>query len=157
MVRKAKISEIVQIQKLINHYAGQDLMLPRSLSELYENLRDIFVSEDGGSLLGCCALHVSWQDLAELKSLAVDESRKGKGIGRALVEAVLKEAKELKINKVFVLTYVPEFFKKYGFKKIGKEELPHKIWSECINCPKFPDCQEVPLIIELEKDAPEYR
>ncbi len=151
MVRKAKINEIVQIQKLINRYAKKDLMLPRSLSELYENLRDIFVYEDDESLLGCCALHVSWQDLAELKSLAVDESRKGKGIGRALVEAVLEEAKELKINKVFVLTYVPEFFKKYGFKEIAREELPHKVWSECINCPKFPDCQEVPLIIKLER------
>jgi len=151
MVRKAKIGEIVRIQKLINYYAGKELMLPRSLSELYGNLRDLFVYEDDGSLLGCCALHVDWQDLAELKSLAVDESRKGKGIGRALVEAVLKEAKELKINKVFVLTYVPEFFKKYGFKKISREELPHKVWKECISCPKFPDCQEVPLIIELEK------
>ena len=149
MVRKAKISEIIQIQKLINRYAKKDLMLPRGLSELYENLRDLFVSEDDGFLLGCCALHVSWQDLAELKSLAVDESHKGKGVGRALVEAVLEEAKELKINKVFVLTYIPEFFKKYGFTEIAKEELPHKVWSECINCPKFPDCQEVPLIIEV--------
>jgi len=152
MVRKAKISEIVQIQKLINRYAEKDLMLPRSLSELYENLRDLFVSEDGGSLLGCCALHVSWQDLAELKSLAVDESHKGKGIGRALIEAVLKEAKELKINKVFVLTYVPELFKKYGFKEISREELPHKVWNECINCPKFPDCQEVPMVKPLGND-----
>jgi len=151
MVRKAKISEIVQIQKLINRYAKKDLMLPRSLSELYENLRDLFVSEDGGFLLGCCALHVSWQDLAELKSLAVDEPHKGKGVSRALVEAVLEEAKELKINKVFVLTYIPEFFKKYGFKEIAREELPHKVWNECINCPKFPDCQEIPLIIELER------
>ncbi len=151
MIRKAKIGEIVRIQKLINHYAEKDLMLPRGLSELYENLRDLFVSEDGGSLLGCCALHVSWQDLAELKSLAVDESHKGKGIGRALVEAVLEEAKELEINKVFVLTYVPEFFKKYGFKEIAREELPHKVWNECINCPKFPDCQEIPMVIELER------
>ena len=150
MVRKAKISEIVRIQKLINHYAEKDLMLPRSLSELYENLRDLFVYEDDEFLLGCCALHVNWQDLAELKSLAVGESHKGKGIGRALVEAVLKEAKELKINKVFVLTYVPEFFKKYGFKEIAREELPHKVWNECINCPKFPDCQEVPMIKQLQ-------
>ena len=151
MVRKAKLGEIVQIQKIINHYAGKELMLPRSLSELYGNLRDLFVYEDDESLLGCCALHVNWQNLAELKSLAVVGSHKGKGIGRALVEAVLEEAKELKINKVFVLTYVPGFFKKYGFKEISREELPHKVWNECVNCPKFPDCQEVPLIIELER------
>lgn len=149
MIRKAEIQDIKQIQKLINSFAKQDLMLPRSLNELYENLRDFWVAEENNKLIGCCALHISWDDLAEIKSLAVEKRRQAKGIGRGLVLTCLKEAKQLGAKKIFVLTYRPDYFKKFGFKRIRNSELPHKIWAECINCPKFPNCQEVALLKKL--------
>ncbi|HUW23689.1 MAG TPA: N-acetyltransferase [bacterium] len=150
MIRKAKISDIKELQKLINFYAERGEMLPRSLNELYENLRDFLVFEEKEEILGCCALHVSWEDLGEIKSLTVKSGYTGKGIGKKLIEGCLKETKELGIKKVFALTYKPEYFKKEGFRKIEKDELPHKIWSECINCPKFPDCDEVAMLKEME-------
>lgn len=148
-MRKAEIKDIKQIQNLINCFAGQDLMLPRSLNELYENIRDFWVTEEDGKVIGCCALHISWDDLAEIKSLAVVKNTQGKGIGRELVGACLNEAKALGAKKIFVLTYKPEYFKKLGFKRIKHAKLPHKIWAECINCCKFPNCQEIALIKTL--------
>ena len=149
MIRKAKIKDIKQIQELVNYFAKRDLMLPRSLNELYENLRDFWVAEENNKLAGCCALHISWEDLAEIKSVAVAKRKQGRGIGKAMVETCLREAKEMGARKVFVLTYKPVFFKKFGFKKIKHSALPHKIWIECIRCPKFPDCQEIALLKEL--------
>jgi len=149
IARKARIQDIKQIQGLINIFAKQDLMLPRSLSELYENIRDFWVSAENRKIVGCAAMHISWEDLAEIKSLAVSKSRQGKGIGKALVDVCLKEARELGAKKVFVLTYKPEFFKKFGFKRIKHASLPHKIWVECIRCCKFPDCQEIALLKNL--------
>jgi amino-acid N-acetyltransferase len=149
MIRKAKISDIRELHKLINFYAEQGEMLPRSLNELYENIRDFLVFEERGEILGCCALHVSWEDLGEIKSLAVKPGHTGKGIGRKLIEACLEETNELGIKKVFALTFKPEYFEKKGFRKIEKDELPHKIWSECINCPKFPNCEEVAMLREM--------
>jgi amino-acid N-acetyltransferase len=149
MIRKARIEDIKQIQALINFFARQDMMLPRSLNELYENLRDFWVFEDNGRVLGCAALHVCWEELAEIKSVAVLKSHQKKGIGKRLVEACINEAIEIGAKKIFVLTYKPEFFKKFGFKKIKTSNLPHKIWAECINCPKFPDCEEVALLKKL--------
>lgn len=149
MIRKARIEDIKQIQNLINFFANQDLMLPRSLNELYESIRDFWVFEENNKVVGCCALHICWDDLLELKSLAVTKNKQDKGIGRSLIEVCLKEAKELGARKLFVLTYCPEYFKKFGFKKIRNSELPHKIWAECINCCKFPDCQEVALLKKL--------
>jgi amino-acid N-acetyltransferase len=146
MIRKAKIADIKQIQNLINCFAKRDLMLPRSLNELYENIRDFWVIEDKNRIVGCCALHISWENLAEIKSLAVEKKLHGQGLGRELVSACLNEAKALGARKIFVLTFKPMFFKKFGFKKIKNSELPHKIWAECINCCKFPDCQEVALL-----------
>ena len=146
MVRKAKIQDIKQIQELINYFAKADVMLPRSLNELYENIRDFWVFEDERKIIGCCALHVCWDDLAEIKSLAVQKSKQKLGIGKRLVEACLDESKEVGAKKIFVLTYRPEFFKKFGFKKTTTASLPHKIWAECINCPKFPDCQETAMV-----------
>ena len=124
-------------------------MLARSLSELYETTRDFFVYQSKGKVCGCCALHVDWEDLAEIKSLTVRESSQNKGIGEALLKASLKEARKLEVNRVFVLTYEASFFKKYGFREVNKSELPHKIWSECLKCPKFPDCDEAALVIDL--------
>lgn len=149
MIRKAKIKDIKQIQGLINSFAKDDLMLPRSINELYENLRDFFVFEFKGKIIGCGALHISWDDLAEMKSLAVDKKYHRKGVGRALVESCIQEARELGAKKIFVLTYAPNFFKKFSFRKITHNKLPHKIWAECIKCPKFPDCREIALIKKL--------
>ena len=150
MIRKATVPDAQEIQKLINSFAERDAMLPRALSVIYENIRDFYVLEDDdGRIIGCCALHVTWGDLAEVKSLAVSEDAHGKGYGKLLVAACLAEAKELGVPKVFALTYVPGFFEKMGFKRVDKATLPHKIWSECINCPKFPDCGEEAVTLEL--------
>ncbi|HBU08736.1 MAG: GNAT family N-acetyltransferase [Omnitrophica WOR_2 bacterium RIFOXYB2_FULL_45_11] len=149
MIRKAKIGDIKRIQELINYFAGQDLMLPRSLNILYENLRDFFIYEDKNKIVGCSALHISWDDLAEIKSLAVAKNYQNKGIGRKLAEACILEAKEIGAGRVFVLTYAPDFFKKLGFRQTAHNKLPHKIWAECINCPKFPDCRETALIKKI--------
>ena len=146
MIRKAKIKDIKKIQELIAYFAKLDVMLPRSLNELYENIRDFWVYEEKSKLLGCAALHISWDDLAEVKSLAVAKKCQGKGIGQDLVSACLAEAEVMGARKIFVLTYKPEFFKKLGFKKIKHDALPHKIWAECINCCKFPNCQEIALL-----------
>lgn len=145
MIRKAKIKDVKQMQEMINTFARQDIMLARSLSELYENIRDYWVKEEKGKVVGCAALHISWDNLAEIKSVAVLKIRQGKGIGRELINVCLDEAAGLGIKKVFMLTYKPEYFKKFGFKRVSHESLPHKIWAECINCPKFPNCQEVAL------------
>mgnify|MGYP001616843629 FL=1 len=152
MLRKATIDDVEKIYKLINDFAAKNVMLPRSLSELYENIRDLFVFIQDDTLVGCAALHIFWKDLAEIKSVAVLETTQRKGIGRKLVRVCIREARKLRIAKMFVLTYVPEFFEKCGFRKVEKETLPHKIWSECVKCHKFPDCGEIPLILELGKN-----
>jgi len=149
MIRKARIEDIKQIQEIINAFAKQDLMLPRSLNELYENLRDFWVAEDKKKVVGCAALHISWDTLAEVKSVAVARNKQKKGFGRILVSACLNEAKEMGARKVFVLTYKPEYFKKFGFKRVKHADLPHKVWAECINCCKFPNCQEIALLKSL--------
>ena len=146
MIRKAKIQDILQIQDLINTFAKQDLMLPKSLNELYENLRDFWVAEENKKITGCCALHISWGDLAEIKSLAVAKDSQRKGLGRKLVSTCLAEAKQLGAKKIFVLTYKPDYFRNFNFRKVQNSSLPHKVWAECINCPKFPNCQEIALI-----------
>ena len=148
-VRKAVIADARKIKELLSHYAGEGKLLDRSLLNIYENIRNFFVAECEGKVLGCCCLHICWEDLGEIRSLAVKEENKGKGIGKELVEECLEEAKHLGLKKVFTLTYVPDFFKKFSFENIGKEALPHKIWSDCINCPKFPDCDETALVKEI--------
>ncbi|MBM3245868.1 MAG: N-acetyltransferase [Candidatus Omnitrophica bacterium] len=145
-IRKAEIKDISQIQALINGFAKQDLMLPRSLNELYENIRDFWAIEESRKVIGCCALHISWGDLVEIKSLAVRRDKQKKGLGAVLVATCLEEAGKIGAKKIFVLTYKPDYFKKFGFKKIKNSQLPHKIWAECINCPKFPNCQEIAML-----------
>ena len=146
MVEKAKIQDVPQIHRLINYFADRDEMLPRSLSEIYENVRDYFVYRQGERMLACAALHIIWSDLAEIKSVAVAKEYQKKGIGTTLVEACLKEAESLGIPTIFCLTYQPAFFEKFGLGQIDKMELPRKVWTECFRCPKFPDCGEVALI-----------
>jgi len=137
------------MQKLINYYAMREKMLPRSLNELYENIRDFHVYTEGKNIYGTCALHVDWEDLSEIKSLAVAESKSSKGIGTKLLEQCLKDAKSLKVKKVFALTYIPAFFERFGFRIIDRKLLPHKIWSECIKCCYFPGCKEIAMMREV--------
>lgn len=149
MIRKATINDVKSIQKLISYYAQRRKMLPRSLNELYENIRDFNVYCEGKRVLGCCALHIDWEDLAEIKSLAVSRSRAGRGIGMKLLSSCMKEAKTLKVKRIFALTFVPEFFKKAGFSLIDRSKLPHKIWSECVKCIYFTNCKEIALMKEI--------
>lgn len=149
MLRKANVRDITHMQSLINFFAGKDLMLPKSLNELYENIRDFWVVTEHGKFAACAALHVCWDDLAEIKSVAVAGGRQGKGIGKSLVHACIEEARHLGIKRLFVLTYQPDYFRKFGFRRIKHAGLPHKIWAECINCCKFPNCQEIALLKQL--------
>ncbi len=122
-------------------------MIRRSLGELYESIREFLVAvDDGNRVIGCVALHVFWEDLAELKCLAVAEDAHGQGVGRKLVDACWEAARELELDSVFALTYAVGFFEHNGYRQIDKAELPHKIWNECVRCPLFPNCQEVALI-----------
>lgn len=145
-IRPARMGDVRPIHALLTIFANKGLMLPRSISSLYDSLRDFVVYEEAGTILGICALHICWDDLAEIRSLAVVEDRQKCGIGALLVESCLDEAKSLEINKVFVLTYQAPFFRKFGFEDRDKQDLPHKIWSDCIHCAKFPDCDEDALI-----------
>lgn len=152
---KAKISDAAQMHQLINYFADKGEMLARPLSEIYENIRDYFVIKEGERVIACAALHINWSDLAEIKSLAVAEESQRKGIGDCLIRACLDEAKKLGLLTVFCLTYKPGFFETLGFSTVDKVELPHKVWSECYRCPKFPDCDEIALIYRIEKSSGE--
>ncbi|MGB9701030.1 MAG: N-acetyltransferase [Thermodesulfobacteriota bacterium] len=150
-IRKAKISDVKEIQKLIEQSAKKGEMLPRSLSELYDNLRDFYVylNEEEGNIIGTCAMHICWEDLAEIRSLVVREDFQRRGIGTKLIEACLSEAITLGLYRIFALTYKPNFFLKFGFKIVDKTLLPHKIWADCIKCVKFPECDEVAVLLEV--------
>ena len=150
MIRKARMGDVKAIQTLIGEYARKGDMLPRSLSSIYENLRDYFVFENGdGEVIGSAAIHIMWEDLAEVRSLAVREGEMRQGIGTKLVEACISEAIVLGITRIFALTYRPDFFRRLGFREVDKSELPHKIWSDCLKCAKFPDCDEVALVADF--------
>ncbi len=149
MIRKAVISDAPAIQSLINPYAERGEMLPRALHDLYDNLRDFFVYEEDNHLLGVCALHISWEDLAEIRSLAVVPPATGNGIGKRLVHACLEDARALKVRRVFALTYIPAYFERLGFRPVDKKTLPHKIWHDCLYCVKFPNCDEQAVIMEI--------
>jgi amino-acid N-acetyltransferase len=150
-IRKAKMTDIKSIHRLVNAYADKNQMIPRSLNDLYENMRDLLVCEDEGQIKGVCALHVLWDNLAEIRSLAVQENSRDKGIGKLLVRRALRDAKALGIGKVFALTYYPDYFiKSFGFVEIDKTALPHKIWGDCLRCHKFPECDEVAVMKEFK-------
>ena len=148
---KARVSDVPQMHKLINSLADKGEMLARSLSEIYENIRDYFVVRQGERVIACVALRVSWSDLAEIKSLVVAEDYRRQGVGARMMAACIRETKRLGISTIFCLTYQPAFFKKFGFSQADKAELPRKVWGECYRCPKFPDCDEVALIYHLEE------
>ncbi len=145
-VRNAKISDVKVINALISSYAERDRMLFRSMADIYENLQAFTVAEADGSVVGCCALEIIWSDLAEIKSLAVDETNKEKGIGRMLVTAAIEQASLLGVPRIFALTLEPDFFEKLGFKVVEKETLPMKVWSDCARCPKQQNCDEIAVL-----------
>lgn len=149
MLRHARIPDARAIHQLLLDYANDGQLLGRSLADIYENIRDFYVYEENGEILGVGALAICWEELAEVRSLAVAKGQGGKGIGRKIVEICLEEAVELGLKKVFALTYQPDFFKKLNFYDIEKSELPQKIWGDCIKCVKFPDCDEHALAIDL--------
>lgn len=156
MIRRARMTEVPLIFKMLEISARKGELLPRSLGELYDSIRDFQVYEDElGQLLGCCALHPTWEDLGEIRSLVVNEKARKKGIGRNLVKRCLEEGKELDMRRIFVLTFNSVFFQRLEFTPISKSLLPHKIWAECIRCIHFPDCKEQALMLELQKDASE--
>lgn len=148
-IRKARLADTEDMHKLVNHYANKGLMLARSRSSLYEDIRNYSLTEEKGEILGIGALSILWVDLAEIRTLAVDEPHSRRGVGKRLVEHFLREARELGIRKVFTLTYQTEFFSKCGFTEISKEHMPHKVWKDCLNCPKFPNCDEVLMVFDL--------
>jgi amino-acid N-acetyltransferase len=149
MIRKAQIGDVKDIQKLLTYFAGKGDMLSRSLSELYEAIRDFYVDVDEERVLGTAALHIVWEDLAEVRSVAVAEEAGRRGVGSQLVQACIAEAREIGLKRLFCLTYKPDFFAKHGFRLVDKSELPHKVWGDCIKCVKFPDCDENAMILDL--------
>ena len=151
MIRKATIKDIIIIYKLLQEYSNKGKLLARPLSNLYDHVRDFSIHTDDKNnfISGCCALQFCWESLAEIRSLAVHPEYLGKKIGSKLVGSTLSEAKSFNIKKVFVLTYQPEFFKKFGFSQINRSDLPLKIWSDCITCVKFPDCDETAMMKEI--------
>lgn len=146
MIRKARISDIAQIEEIIGYYAQQGRLLPRTRQELKQTIPFFLVLNENKAILGCTALVPYSQDLAEIRSLAVKEQYKNQGRGRKLVEKILREAKKRKIKTVFAFTYTPMFFEKLGFKRVDKQKLPEKYWKDCYQCPKYPSCDEIALI-----------
>jgi len=148
-VRSANVEDVKAIHALINVYAERDQMLFRSMADIYKSLQTFLVAEAEGEVVGCCALEVIWSDLAEIKSLAIDEAHKGKGAGSMLVNAAVERTRAMKVAKVFGLTLKPGFFEKLGFKVVSKEALPMKVWSDCARCSKQQNCDETAVVKEL--------
>ena len=148
-VRKARVSDVPMIHELVNTCALEGRMLRRSLAETYERLREFFVATRGGEIVGAGALHITWENLAEIRSLAVKPSLRKGGVGSGIARRCLAEARELGITRVFALTDIPRFFHRFGFSQVAKSSLPHKVWGDCLKCPKFPNCDEDALTMEL--------
>jgi amino-acid N-acetyltransferase len=152
MIRRARVSDIPAIHRLVNEFAREELMLPLSIGEITERIRDFLVADgEGEDLAGCVAIHVTWERLVELRSLAVSRSAQGSGLGRRLVEAGLEEARALGAEEMFTLTYIPDFFLRFGFRVVDRSTLPHKVWQDCTKCTKFPDCGETALVLPLDE------
>jgi amino-acid N-acetyltransferase len=148
--RKPVIADAPAITGLINHFAEKRIMLPRAVADVWERIRDFTICELKGRVIGCVALHVLWEDMVEIRSLAVIESAQKRGVGHKLVEACLRDARLLGIPRVLALTYEPDFFKRFGFRECEKETLPRKVWKDCIYCPLFPKCGETALVLDLK-------
>jgi amino-acid N-acetyltransferase len=157
MICKAKIAHIPIIQQILGGFAKDGKLLARPLSELYTHLRDLVVAldDESGEVVGCCSLHIIWENLAEIRSLAVLDTHQGGGIGRRLVQACIAEARELGVRQLFTLTYETGFFEHLGFRVVDKNVFPQKIWVDCLQCPKFPNCDEVAMVLDLDVDEQE--
>ncbi len=152
MLRKARIDDVKTIHRMINLSAGKGEMLPRSLMDMYNSLRDfiVYCDEETSQIIGICAMNIIWENLAEVRSLYVDDAYRGKGIGRKLVEFCISEAITLGLFRVFSLTYKKDFFANLGFKEVDRSTLPEKIWADCFRCSKYPDyCDESAMVIDL--------
>jgi len=152
-IRNAKISDVEAIYSLINSYAEHDRMLFRSLADIYENLQTFSVAELDGIVVGCCALQIIWSDLAEIKSLAVEQANTEKGIGKMLVADAVEKAAQIGLPKLFALTLNPAFFEKSGFSVVEKDALPMKVWSDCAKCPKQQNCDEIAVVRNLSRES----
>ena len=148
-IHPATTFDVPAMAELINYHAQRGDMLHRSLAYLYERVRNFCICQLDSEIIGCCALEPVWADLGEVKSLAVHKDYQGKGVGKALLEQVLQNASEIGIKRVFSLTRRPEFFEKHGFRRIDRETLPHKVWSDCLACPSRDSCDEIALIREI--------
>jgi amino-acid N-acetyltransferase len=152
-IRPARVGDVPGIYEQILVFADQKLMIRRSMAELYESIREFLVAvDDENQVVGCVAVHVFWEDLAEIRCLAVAPQVQGRGVGRRLVEACLEAARELEIKSIFALTNAVGFFERCGYQRVDKSELPQRIWSECVRCPSFPNCLETALIRSTETD-----
>jgi amino-acid N-acetyltransferase len=148
-VERAHVRDAEAIHRIVNFWAARGDMLPRTMGEVYENLRDFFVVREEGETVACGALHITWADMAELKSLAVREDRQSAGYGSAITRACIEEGRELGLERLFALTYRPTFFERLGFQQVDVMTLPRKVWNECYRCPKFPGCNEIAMTCEL--------
>lgn len=151
LIRRARISDVLEIRKILRQFAASGELLARTLAELYSLVRDYYVYQEDpdGPIVGVSALHVCWEGLGELRSVAVLKDFQGKGVGTRLVETCLSEAITLGLEQVFVLTYRPEFFARFGFEVIDKNILPHIVWADCVRCSKFPECDEIALLLKF--------
>lgn len=151
IIRKATIEDIKSIHRLLHTYRHQGDLIPRPLSSLYDHVRDFTAAADGegGRVVGCCALQFCWEDLAEIRSLAVDEPYRNRGIASDLIRACIEEARTFEIRKLFSLTFKADFFQKFDFTVIDRSELPLKIWADCMLCVKFPDCEGIAMMKSL--------
>lgn len=150
-IGKAKLHDIPEMQKLVEDEVKKGVILPRSNDEVATNIRSYVLAKKDDKLIGYGALHIHSPSLAEIRSLIVDSRYRGEGIGVSIVNFCMEEAKDLGIESLLVLTYLPKFFEKLGFKEIEKTAIPeHKIWADCIKCIHFPKCDEVSLVYKIE-------
>jgi amino-acid N-acetyltransferase len=155
IIRKARMEDVKAMHRLLSDFADKRELLPRSIAEIYENLQQFYVAEHKGKLIGTCALYVTWDNLAEVKALAVEEKYQGQGIGKRLLDAVTAVAKDLHIRRLFTLTIRTGFFERFGFKHVSKDHLPHKVWTECVKCIYFPErCVEYAMVKDLHGKGP---
>ena len=145
-LHKPAVADMKSIHALLMAGASAGRLLPRSLSDLYNHTRDFYIAKNAeGHTVACCGLAIVWDNIAEIRSLYVNETLRRTGLGRKLVEACFTEARAFGLSRIFTLTYEPEFFSRLGFAEVGKDTLPQKIWADCIHCPKFPDCDEIAM------------
>lgn len=154
LIRRADVRDMAAAGKIVNDCAERGQMLHRSMSFLYEHVRDFFVAEESGNVVGVCGLTVVWADLAEVYALAVEESQRGKGLGRKLVERCVDEARVLQVRRIMSLTYEKAFFERCGFGVIDRQQLPLKVWSECLRCAKNQACDEIAMMYVID-DLPQ--